>query len=70
MGWRILVNLIGQPMLKLKRHSGLHDLFIITPSLKKNSAAKAVSTMFTSEVIAWALKINTQYLYKIINITV
>jgi hypothetical protein len=28
MGWRILVNLIGQPMLKLKRHSGLHDLFL------------------------------------------
>jgi len=28
MGWRILVDFIRQPMLKLKAHSGLHDLFL------------------------------------------
>jgi hypothetical protein len=28
MGWRILVNVIRQPMLKLKTHSGFHDLFL------------------------------------------
>jgi hypothetical protein len=28
MGWRILVNFICQPMLKLKTHSGFHDLFL------------------------------------------
>jgi hypothetical protein len=28
MGWRILVNFIGQSMLKLKAHSGFHDLFL------------------------------------------
>jgi hypothetical protein len=28
MGWRILVNLIRQSMLKLKTHSGFHDLFL------------------------------------------
>jgi hypothetical protein len=28
MGWRILVNFICQPMLKLKTHSGVHDLFL------------------------------------------
>ena len=27
MGWRILVNFIRQSMLKLKTHSGFHDLF-------------------------------------------
>jgi hypothetical protein len=26
MGWRILVNCIRQTMLKLKTHSGFHDL--------------------------------------------
>ena len=29
MGWWILVNFIRQPMLKLKTHSGFHDLFLI-----------------------------------------
>jgi hypothetical protein len=28
MGWRILVNFIRQPVLKLKTHSGFHDLFL------------------------------------------
>jgi hypothetical protein len=28
MGWRILVNFIRQSMLKLKTHSGFHDLFL------------------------------------------
>jgi hypothetical protein len=32
MGWRILLNFISekirQPMLKLKTHSGFHDLFL------------------------------------------
>ena len=28
MGWRILVNVIRQSMLKLKTHSGFHDLFL------------------------------------------
>ena len=28
MGRRILVNFIRQPMLKLKRHSGFHELFL------------------------------------------
>jgi len=28
MGWRILVHFIRQPMLKLKTHSGFHDLFL------------------------------------------
>jgi hypothetical protein len=28
MGWRILVNFIRQFMLKLKTHSGFHDLFL------------------------------------------
>jgi hypothetical protein len=28
MGWRILVNFIRHPMLKLKTHSGFHDLFL------------------------------------------
>ena len=28
MGWRILVNFIRQPMLKLPTHSGFHDLFL------------------------------------------
>jgi hypothetical protein len=28
MGWRILVNVIRQPMLKLKTHSGFQDLFL------------------------------------------
>ena len=28
MGWRILVNFIRQPMLKLKTRSGFHDLFL------------------------------------------
>jgi len=28
MGWRIFVNFICQPMLKLKTHSGFHDLFL------------------------------------------
>ena len=29
MGWRILINFIRQSMLKLKTHSGFHDLFLI-----------------------------------------
>ena len=28
MGWQMLVNFIRQPMLKLKTHSGFHDLFL------------------------------------------
>jgi hypothetical protein len=28
MGWRILVNFIRQPLLKLPTHSGFHDLFL------------------------------------------
>ena len=28
MGWRTLVNFIRHPMLKLKAHSGFHDLFL------------------------------------------
>ena len=28
MGWRILVNFIRQPMLKLPKNSGFHDLFL------------------------------------------
>jgi hypothetical protein len=28
MGWRISVNIIHQPMLKLKTHSGFHELFL------------------------------------------
>jgi hypothetical protein len=29
MGWRILVNFIRQSILKLKAHSGFHDLFML-----------------------------------------
>jgi hypothetical protein len=29
MGWRILVNFIRQPMLKLKTHSDFYDLFLL-----------------------------------------
>jgi hypothetical protein len=28
MGWRILVNFIRQLILKLRTHSGFHDLFL------------------------------------------
>jgi len=34
MGWRILVNFIRQPMLKIKTHSDFHDLFLKQRSTK------------------------------------
>jgi hypothetical protein len=60
MGWWILVNFIRQPMLKLKTHSGFHDLFLIYTLraaahclLQAWSFSKHNSFTYGSQVVPW-----------------
>jgi len=47
MGWRILVNFIRQPMLKLKAHSGFHDLFLKqTSPLSQQQESFIIASIF------------------------
>jgi hypothetical protein len=41
MGWRILVNFIRQPMLKLPKNSGFHDLFLNYINIKTSVLVSA-----------------------------
>ena len=55
MVWRILVNFIRQPMLRLKTHSGFHDLFIkyiITSHLLMKRIASHAANMMTINKIS------------------
>jgi hypothetical protein len=75
MVWRILVNFIRQPMLRLKTHSGFHDLFIkyiITSHLLYNHrvlqslilVSSSLPFVYGEVLLGWDCYINTIFIRK------